>query len=498
MATLLPPGKAQFLSTGGVPLAGGTVTFYIPGTTSPKDTWQDAAGTVLNTNPIRLDAAGEAIIYGSGIYRQVVRDSGGNTIWDQITADTAVGGLAWGGTSTGTENAQVVSASSFSQQDGQEIAFIAGFTNTGGTTIAPGGGSGIPVLKDTASGPTALTGGEFVAGNAYNLIYELSRGAFHVVATPQSVPTTFADNVFNVYNSANNTKKLAFDASTVVGTRTYIAPNASGTLLIDTLIPVFGAVQFRRASSSVCTLFPFKGNLVSFPNAAMARIGSSGVSSTITSAYLDGVAGQTLSASTRYYAYLWNSGTALSPAYVIDWSATGHSVDANTGIEIKTGDATRVLVGMAYPQAGPVFSDSAAARLVVSWENRKPRQMQATFTADRSTSSSTFVEINTEIRCNFLSWGDALQASFAGSVSNSGGTNATTGLSIDGGISGIPTTGWGIGSTTANINASLAATLQPSEGFHYLTVVGKSAGVTSTWKGTSSVSDSFLSGLVVS
>jgi hypothetical protein len=39
-ATLLPNGKQQFLSSNGAPLAGGTIQFYIPGTTTPKDTWQ--------------------------------------------------------------------------------------------------------------------------------------------------------------------------------------------------------------------------------------------------------------------------------------------------------------------------------------------------------------------------------------------------------------------------------------------------------------------------
>jgi microcystin-dependent protein len=183
MATLLPLAVSQFLDQNGVPLAGGSVYFYIPNTTTPKDTYQDADGTVLNTNPVVLDSSGEAIIYGTGSYRQVVTDAGGNTIWDQVTADTAIGGLAWGGTSTGTPNAQVIAASSFSQQDGQQVSFIvgAGLTNTNATTVAPGGGSGISILKDSASGPTSLIGGELVAGNVVTIIYDAGRGAFHLV-----------------------------------------------------------------------------------------------------------------------------------------------------------------------------------------------------------------------------------------------------------------------------------------------------------------------------
>lgn len=85
-ATILPNGKNQFEDISGNPLVGGTVTFYEPGTLVLKDTWQDSAQTILNTNPIILDSRGQAIIYGYGIYRQRVKDSLGNLIWDELTA----------------------------------------------------------------------------------------------------------------------------------------------------------------------------------------------------------------------------------------------------------------------------------------------------------------------------------------------------------------------------------------------------------------------------
>ena len=90
MATLLPDAKQSFFDDNGDPLANGTVEFYIPSTTTPKDTWQDAAESTLNTNPVTLDADGRALIYGNGSYRQIVKDSLGNTIWDQVTAATGL------------------------------------------------------------------------------------------------------------------------------------------------------------------------------------------------------------------------------------------------------------------------------------------------------------------------------------------------------------------------------------------------------------------------
>jgi len=80
MATILPLAETQFNDALGVPIAGGSVYFYMPNTTTPKDTYQDALQTITNSNPVILDSAGRAIIFGSGAYRQVVKDVNGNLI----------------------------------------------------------------------------------------------------------------------------------------------------------------------------------------------------------------------------------------------------------------------------------------------------------------------------------------------------------------------------------------------------------------------------------
>ncbi len=84
---ILPNAKSMFFDGNGNPLALGLVYMYVPTTTTFKDTWQDVGASALNTNPIQLDANGQAIIFGNGEYRQVVKDSLGNLIWDQITVD---------------------------------------------------------------------------------------------------------------------------------------------------------------------------------------------------------------------------------------------------------------------------------------------------------------------------------------------------------------------------------------------------------------------------
>lgn len=229
LATLLPTPEIQIIDQNGNPLESGSIETLVPGTTTPKPTWQDADQTILNTNPIVLDAAGRAIVYGSGIYRWIVRDSAGNLVFDQLTADTSTGGLANGGVSTGSANAQVIAASSFSQQDGQAITFIAGATNTGAMTVAPGGGAGIPVLLDSSSGPVPLSGGEVVEDNEILLIYEAARGAFHLI---NPAPGTFINA--SISNSTITTSVIT-DSQIVLKQSTDPAPTGEGDIQWSTL-----------------------------------------------------------------------------------------------------------------------------------------------------------------------------------------------------------------------------------------------------------------------
>jgi len=506
MATLLPNAKQQFIDASGAPLAGGEVYMYVPNTTVFKDTWQDSGGTTLNTNPIVLDASGEAIIYGSGAYRQVVYDANGDLVWDQLTADTSVGGFAWGGVTTGSDNAQIGAPSSFSSQDGQQYGFIAGYSNSGPMTV-----NGIPVLRDSPLGPVPCVGGEVVTDNECTLVYEAARGAFHL--TNPALGTLATQNANAVAITGGTIDGVSIATSTIVLKQsTSPAPTDEGDMQWDTdndvlvignssgqskiyptpNVPVFGCGRLVYTSTTVVTFTPFRGNLVSFPSGAVAAIGSAGVTSNVTSAYLNGVASQPLVASTLYYAYLANVGTLLSPTWVIDWSTTGHSADTTTGIEIKTGDASRVLIGMARPVAGPLFSYTAASRLVATWFNRSPVQLRNTFTTDRSTTSTGYTEVNSEIRCNFLSWGDAVAVAYAGGATNSGAGSVFSGPSIDGASTAFPATRMS-GSTEQTVAAS--GTLLPSEGFRYLTLMGAVSGGTGTWDTASQMS--MLSGVVM-
>lgn len=56
---------------------------YDVGTLTPKATYQDAALTIANTNPVIANGRGEVVMYGSGAYRLILKDALGSTIWDR-------------------------------------------------------------------------------------------------------------------------------------------------------------------------------------------------------------------------------------------------------------------------------------------------------------------------------------------------------------------------------------------------------------------------------
>lgn len=83
MPAILQPAEFQAIDADGHPYAGGTLATYVPGTTTPKATYQNEALSAQNTNPVVLDSAGRCILWGDGLYRTVLRDAAGNLIWDQ-------------------------------------------------------------------------------------------------------------------------------------------------------------------------------------------------------------------------------------------------------------------------------------------------------------------------------------------------------------------------------------------------------------------------------
>ncbi len=75
--SLMPSPRQRFYTNAGAPAAGYKLYTYEAGTTTPKDAFTSKAGDVLHTNPITLDAKGEALVYFEGNYRVDLRTPAG-------------------------------------------------------------------------------------------------------------------------------------------------------------------------------------------------------------------------------------------------------------------------------------------------------------------------------------------------------------------------------------------------------------------------------------
>ena len=86
MASPIPNAYTQYFDNRGNPIGNGTVSFFHPGTTTPKPTWKDPALTVPNPHPVTTDSNGRAQVFGTGRYRQQLRLAAGTLLFDGETS----------------------------------------------------------------------------------------------------------------------------------------------------------------------------------------------------------------------------------------------------------------------------------------------------------------------------------------------------------------------------------------------------------------------------
>jgi hypothetical protein len=86
-----------FDTDGSTPAAGGTLNFYITGTSTAKNVYTDSTLGTAQGSTITLDSSGRPSVdfWGDGEYRVTLKNSSGTTIWTRDNVrDVATGGLA--------------------------------------------------------------------------------------------------------------------------------------------------------------------------------------------------------------------------------------------------------------------------------------------------------------------------------------------------------------------------------------------------------------------
>jgi hypothetical protein len=170
---------AQFFDSNGTPLVGGLLYVYTAGTTTPATTWTTNAGTVANTNPIVLNAAGRTpfeIWLNSGATYKFALYTSTNVLigtYDNIPAiddPTSFNNLI---TVTGTNTLLGSSTPPITAYAaGMTLSFVVVNTNTGPVTIDV---SGLGAKEITFSGSTPLIAGQMTAGAIVTIQYDGTR-----------------------------------------------------------------------------------------------------------------------------------------------------------------------------------------------------------------------------------------------------------------------------------------------------------------------------------
>jgi hypothetical protein len=270
MTTLAPALYYRDFDSLGNPLAGGFVYTYAAGTTTPAATYTDSTGGTPNTNPIVLNARGEASIWipNNTAYKFVVTDSLGNQIRtvDQVTNVSSTSN--YGGSDTGAANAYILTytANFTSYTNGLTVTFIPANTNTGASTININSIGAVAIQNPDGS---ALQAGQIVASQLVTLVYQGTSFRLQLTGTnPLFLP--FLTSVV-----AGTTIKDAGGTAQIIGYRDIpmnVQNNTYSTVLADAGKTIYHTDGSAYTWTIASGLGYAVGSVISFVNYASAAV----------------------------------------------------------------------------------------------------------------------------------------------------------------------------------------------------------------------------------
>lgn len=315
--------------------------------------------------------------------------------------------------------------------------------------IASGDVSGLGSLA-TASSVSASQISD-ASANGRSLIAAADYAAMRTLLT--LVPGTGANKLLQLDGAA---KIPAVDGSQL----TNLPPGATAVL---------GQCQFGYTNATTLTLSRLAGTYL-FINGSNQSVPSAGVT----------LSNSGLSATTFYYVYAWmNSGTMTLEA-----SATAPAIDSTYGHRIKTGDATRALVGMCRTNGSSQFVDTAAQRFVRSWHNDRGVALTGTAVSGSATTATSAADSGA--RTEWLSWANEVyEVSAVGNFNNSSpGSVVGVGIGLDSAsVISSPTVGFQCPASSNSYQAPFHTRLAGqglTEGYHYASGLFYVSGATGT------------------
>jgi hypothetical protein len=252
--------------------------------------------------------------------------------------------------------------------------------------------------------------------------------------------------------------------------------NGTNWILLQQQLATLAAPHCGRlvfVSATALSFKPFNSDRIKI-NGAIYPIPSAGITGLAnTGVFVGGVAGQNLGAIGAYYVYAFNNSGVITADFVP--TSTPHvtsTTAGNVGVEIKSSDDTRTLIGFIGTNASSQFTDTPASRLVISWFNRRNIAIMGT-AGTGSTASGAGAELNTSLRALFVSWAD--ESMMIGVTANA--SNASGGfMQIWANINAVSNSGLSaqVQSFAAGAQVGLTAVgaVTPAEIYSYLTAFG--------------------------
>ncbi|RKE35304.1 hypothetical protein B0G76_1365 [Paraburkholderia sp. BL23I1N1] len=257
-----------------------------------------------------------------------------------------------------TNPTPLITGASATWVDGVVQAVKIAHTNTGASTYAPDGLAAIPIY---GLGLQPLQGNELLLNGTAILMHATIAGV----------------------NSGNPICVLMECA----GGAQQIPPATASQHAVQLGQVGHGQCRLTYSSATTIKLTQFNGqNLII--NGVPQAIPAAGVS----------LSNGGLSASTFYYVYAYMNAGVMT----LEAVATTHVTGTN-GVEQKSGDATRSLVGAVLTNSSSQFSATNNFYGIISWFNKQSISMQPVAAAGTLTSTSP-TEINSGNRVTFISW----------------------------------------------------------------------------------------------
>lgn len=291
---LSPLIRQRFFSANGAPLAGGKLQSYIAGTTTPQATYTDQGGGSPNTNPVILDANGEANVWvdPSLAYKFILKDSSDVVQWtvDQVSGAGLTGAPQWSITSNYQQGNIVADAS------GSGLLYVSLTNNNLGNALtsvanwrAFGGGT-----RTLTSNTSLAVTDEVVRSNS------TSGSLTHTLPACSSTPIGKRITVKDVGTGGFTTSVKGAGTDQVDGAVTYatalkqydaITVSNTGTTwdVIPLIIPDGSVAAAKIADSAVATAKLADGAVTQVKRAALGQQVSSscGVFSTTSGTFVD-------------------------------------------------------------------------------------------------------------------------------------------------------------------------------------------------------------------